>query len=96
MIVTRVSPGQATQQMQARAKEAGAQFEAILLNTVFGDLERSFTQLPGGSEDAISKSYDGFGMEAISSGLARSGGAGLGAFIAKALLARANDHKVGV
>ena len=72
--------------MQARASQAGAQFEAILLNMVFGELQRTFSQLPGASRDAVSKSYDGFGTEALSAGLARSGGIGLGAFIAKALL----------
>src|SRR5213595_48423 len=72
--------------LQAKANQAGAQFEAILLNMVFGELQRTFSQLPGTSRDAVSKSYDGFGTEALSAGLARSGGVGLGAFIAKALL----------
>src|SRR5256714_10732350 len=72
--------------LQAKADKAGAQCEAILLNMVFGELQRTFSQLPGASRDAVSKSYDGFGTEALSAGLARSGGIGLGAFIAKALL----------
>src|SRR5438874_13364590 len=72
--------------LQAKADRAGAQFEAILLNMVFGELQRTFSQLPGATRDAVSKSYDGFGTEALTAGLARSGGIGLGAFIAKALL----------
>src|SRR2546421_3556180 len=72
--------------LQAKADKAGAQFEAILLNMVFGELQRTFSQLPGATHDAVSKSYDGFGTEALTAGLARSGGIGLGAFIAKALL----------
>ena len=72
--------------LQAKAEKAGAQFEAILLNMVFGELQRTFSQLPGATRDAVSKSYDGFGTEALTAGLARSGGIGLGAFIAKGLV----------
>ena len=75
--------------LQARANQAGAQFEGILLNMVFGELQRTFSQLPGSTRDAVSKSYDGFGAEALTSGLARSGGIGLGAFISQALMRRA-------
>ena len=78
--------------LQANADKAGAQFEAILLNMVFGELQRTFSQLPGAARDAVSKSYDGFGTEALTAGLARSGGVGLGAFIAKGLMNQAR-HK---
>jgi Rod binding domain-containing protein len=74
--------------LQAKADKAGAQFEAILLNMVFGELQRTFSQLPGATRDAVSKSYDGFGTEALTAGLARSGGVGLGAFIAKGLMSQ--------
>ena len=40
---------------QAKANRAGAQFEAILLNMVFGELQRTFSQLPGATRDAVSK-----------------------------------------
>jgi Rod binding domain-containing protein len=75
--------------LQAKAEKAGAQFEGILLNMVFGELQRTFSQLPGSTRDAVSKSYDGFGTEALTAGLARSGGVGLGAFIAKGLMRQA-------
>ena len=78
--------------LQAKADKAGAQFEAILLNMVFGELQRSFSQLPGATRDAVSKSYDGFGTEALTAGLARSGGVGLGAFIAKGLMKQAKHE----
>jgi Rod binding domain-containing protein len=78
-----------TDLLKARASQAGAQFEGILLNMVFGELQRTFSQLPGSTRDAVSKSYDGFGTEALTSGLARSGGIGLGAFITKALMKQA-------
>jgi hypothetical protein len=81
---------------QAKAAKAGAQFEAILLNLVFGDLQKTFSQLPGTSQDPISKSYAGFGMEALTTGLARNGGIGLGSFITKALLAHSKQNSEGV
>ena len=81
-----------TDPLQVKADRAGAQFEAILLNMVFGELQRAFSQLPGATRDAVSKSYDGFGTEALTAGLARSGGVGLGAFIAKGLMNQAR-HK---
>ena len=82
--------------LQARADKAGAQFEAILLNMVFGELERTFSQWPGGAHDAVSKSYDGFGTEALTAGLARGGGVGLGAFIAQGLMKQAQPERPGI
>jgi Rod binding domain-containing protein len=85
-----------TDPLQARADKAGAQFEAILLNMVFGELQRTFSQLPGAARDAVSKSYDGFGTEALTAGLARSGGVGLGAFIAKGLMKQATHERPSI
>ena len=82
--------------LQTKADKAGAQFEAILLNMVFGELQRTFSQLPGATRDAVSKSYDGFGTEALTAGLARSGGVGLGAFIAKGLMNQARHKSSGI
>jgi hypothetical protein len=72
--------------LQAKAQNSGSQFEAILLNMVFGDLQRTFSQVPGTTEDGVTRSYDGLGMEALTSGLARTSGIGLGTFIARALI----------
>lgn len=82
--------------LQTRAGKAGTQFEGILLNMVFGELQRTFSQLPGATRDAVSKSYDGFGTEALTAGLARSGGVGLGAFIAKGLLKQAQRERPSI
>ena len=73
--------------LQAKAQKAGSQFEAILLNMVFANLQRTCAQLPGTTEEGITRSYDGLGIEALTSGLARTGGIGLGAFIARELIA---------
>lgn len=90
--VMATTSGASAEPVQARAAKAGAQFEGILLNMVFGELQRTFSQLPGATRDAVSKSYDGFGTEALTAGLARSGGVGLGAFIAKGLMRQAKHE----
>jgi Rod binding domain-containing protein len=98
MVPLPVSQGSAADldSLKARANQAGAQFEGILLNLVFGELQRTFSQLPGSTRDAVSKSYDGFGTEALTSGMARSGGIGLGAFIAKGLIKQATHGSDGI
>jgi Rod binding domain-containing protein len=96
MNVTRVSPFEASDQTQAQAIKAGAQFEAILLNMVFGDLQKTISQLPGASVDAITKSYDGFGMEALTTALAQNRSIGLGPFISRSLLAHEKQAASGV
>jgi Rod binding domain-containing protein len=74
-----------------KALQAGTQFEAVLLNSLMGSLEHSFSHLPGGKkEDQASESYGGMAMQALTSGLARSGGIGVGKIIAAALLK--NSH----
>src|SRR5258708_9647721 len=88
---TTASP--ASQPERARAFEAGAQFEAVLLNTVLGPLEHSFSHLPGGKkEDQASEGYSGMAMQALTSGLARSGGIGVGKMIAEELLKHAQPE----
>ena len=69
-----------------KIKQAGAQFEAVLLNSVFGSLEQTFSRLPGTHQDTTSKSYDSLAMQALTSGLAQSGGIGLGRLIAEKLM----------
>jgi hypothetical protein len=96
MNVTTVSSAAMIDQTQAKAMKAGQQFEAILLNLAFGDLQKAFSQLPGANEDFVAISYNGFGMEALTSGLARGRGIGLGAFITKALLAHVEHGNRGV
>ncbi|HJT72106.1 MAG TPA: hypothetical protein VJ731_18045 [Terriglobales bacterium] len=86
MQVTTVSAAHTVGVDESRAIKAGAQFEGILLNMVFGDLERTFSQLPGSREDGVSKSYESYAVEGLTSGMAKSGGVGLGRFIAKALV----------
>jgi Rod binding domain-containing protein len=75
----------------SKTMKAGMQFEAILLNSLLGGLERAFTNLPGKKEDHSTEAYSGFAMQALASGLAESGGIGVGRLIAKALDRRSEN-----
>lgn len=80
----------------AKARKAGAQFEAVLLNNVLGGVERTFTDLPGGHKDQCTEVYSGLAMQTLSSALAQRGGVGLGSLIADALVERAgHSHQDG-
>jgi len=73
---------------ETKALRAGSEFEAVLLNTVFGGLQAAFTHLPGTHQSNSTKAYDGMAMQALTSGLSRSGGIGMGAFVTRWLEAR--------
>jgi Rod binding domain-containing protein len=73
----------------AKALRAGTQFEAVLLNAVFGGLQSAFTHLPGGGQRTNStQSYDAIAMQALTSGISHAGGIGLGALVGRWLAAR--------
>ena len=77
--------------VHSKAMKAGMEFEAILLNNLLGGLERAFTNLPGKKEDHSTEAYSGLAMQALASGLAESGGIGVGRLIAKALDKRSQN-----
>ena len=68
--------------------KAAHEFEAVLLNTVLGPLERTFSSLPGKETDAISDNYHSLGMQALTSSLAGKGGFGIADMIVKSLSKR--------
>ena len=72
----------------AKAVKAAKDFEAVLLNAVFSDLQTAFTDLPGKTLSNSAKAYNGIAMQALASGLSRGGGIGLGAFVARCLESR--------
>jgi Rod binding domain-containing protein len=82
--ITRSSPD--ANRAEDKARKAGEDFEAVLLNNALGGLERAFTHLPGENVSRSSQAYNGFAIEALSSGLAQAGGVGLGSLVTKALL----------
>jgi Rod binding domain-containing protein len=79
------SPEPATPIPSPKATNAAVQFEAVLLNAVFGGIQWVFRQLPGNQQSAINKSYAGMAMEALTAELARGGGIGLAKFISRNL-----------
>lgn len=79
--------------ISAKAQKAGAEFEGVLLNIVLGAVERSFSELPGAKVQQEDQAYNGLGMQALTSGLARARGIGLGKMIASALEQSEQAHQ---
>ena len=82
-------PAAATEHVRKIAKAAN-DFEAVLLNTLLGPLEKTFASLPGKETDAVSDDYHSLGMQALASSLAARGGVGIAAMIVKSLSKRDN------
>ena len=75
-----------TEAYAARVMHAAHQFEAVLLNSLLGSLEHSFSALPGKKPDSIAENYHAMGMQALASTLAARGGVGIANMIAHNLL----------
>lgn len=88
-----ISPTSANTAVSVKAQKAGAEFEGVLLNIVMGAVERSFSELPGTKVQRENQAYDRLGMQALTSGLARAGGIGLGKMIAAALEKSEQAHQ---
>ena len=86
---TPAASGPATDHAHKIAK-AAHDFEAVLLNTLLGPLEKTFSSLPGKETDAVSDNYQSLGMQALCSNLAAKGGVGIADMIVKSLSKR--DH----
>ena len=65
-----------------KIEKAAREFESVLLNTVLGPLERTFSSLPGKDNDVESDNYQSMGMQALSSALTAKGGLGIANLIA--------------
>jgi len=78
--VSQVSPVNSTvaeSTHTAKMVRAAHQFEAVLLNSLLGSLQHSFSSLGGQKTDSESTNYDYVGMQALSSALAARGGIGI-------------------
>lgn len=69
----------------ARLLHAARQFEALLLETLLGPVEKTFASVPG-AEDPSAASYQSLGAEALASGLAGRGGLGIADLIVRSLM----------
>jgi Rod binding domain-containing protein len=65
---------------------AAHEFEALLLNTLLGPLEQTFSSLPGKKPDSESDNYHYLGMQALASTLAAGKGLGIADMIVRSLL----------
>ena len=68
--------------------KAAREFEAVLLNSLLGPLEKTFSSLPGKEADPVSDNYQSLGMQALASTLAARGGLGIAGMIVKSLSKR--------
>jgi Rod binding domain-containing protein len=66
--------------------KAARDFEAVLLTSLFGSLEKTFTAIGAKSTDPGANDYQFMGAQALGSGLAASGGIGIAGMIVHNLL----------
>jgi len=99
--VLQVQQDQLVRQMQSpdrlsdeKIDKGSKEFEAILVGSWLQQAEQSFTTLPGTDDeddkDVASGQVMSFGVQALSTSLAASGGIGIGKMIAKAMHAAAD------
>jgi len=89
--VSHVAPANPTAEAAQSGKltRTARQFEAILLNSLLGPLQHSFSSLGGKKTDSGSDNYSYLGMQALASALAARGGIGIADLIVRSL------HKPG-
>jgi Rod binding domain-containing protein len=81
-------PSALTTEHARKIANAAHEFEAVLLNSMLGPLEHTFSSLPGKETDAVSDNYHSLGMQALSGSLAAKGGVGIAGMIVKSLSKR--------
>jgi Rod binding domain-containing protein len=77
----------------AKIDKGSKEFEAILLGSWLQQAEQSFSTLPGADDDnkdVASDQVTSFGVQALSTSLAASGGIGISKMVAKAMHAAAD------
>jgi peptidoglycan hydrolase FlgJ len=76
----------------AKIKKVAKEFEAVLLNSLLGPIEKSFALLPGANSDSAASQYQSMETQALSTALANAGGLGIADMIVRNLL-HSNDVK---
>ena len=71
-----------------KIRHAAQEFEAVLLNTLLGSLEKTFATMPGSKLGTGADQYQSLGAQALASGLAARGGIGIADLIARRLQAQ--------
>jgi Rod binding domain-containing protein len=71
----------------AKIKKAAREFESVLLNSLLGPLQKSFSTLPGGKpEDPESGQYHSMEIQSLANALSSAGGLGIADMIVRNLL----------
>lgn len=71
----------------SKIKKAAHDFESVLLNSLLGPLQKSFSTLPGAKpEDSQSGQYQSMETQALSTALSSGGGLGIADMIVRNLL----------
>jgi len=77
--------GNANCRAPQKVVQAAHQFEAVLLNTLLGSLEKSMAKAPGASAEDSGTDYSYMGTQALASLLGDRGALGVAAMITKKL-----------
>jgi Rod binding domain-containing protein len=86
ILMSQATPAGSDTAIHARkVVHAAHEFEAVLLNTMLGPLEQTFSSLPGKKPDSESDNYHYLGMQALSSTLANSKAFGISDLIIRKL-----------
>lgn len=83
---------------KAKIENGAKQFEALLLSGWLQQVEQTMATVPGADDDPDGAGKDqmmSLGVQSLAQSLANSGGIGLGAMIAKAMLASAQKEETG-
>lgn len=73
--------------IDGKIRHAAQEFEAVLLNTLLGSLEKTFATLPGTKLETGADQYQSLGAQSLASGLAERGGIGIADLNARSLQA---------
>jgi Rod binding domain-containing protein len=71
---------------------AAREFEGLLLASVLGPLERSFSAISGDAQVPGSEAYQSLGMQAVAGAMANHGGIGIAEMVARSLL-KSESHR---
>ena len=83
--VSHVTGAEGNDPQTRRIVHTARQFEAVLLNSLFGSLEKTFSSLPGKTQEVGSDDYHHLGMQALASTLSANGGVGIADMIVRHL-----------
>jgi Rod binding domain-containing protein len=86
--VPAVTTRHASEPYVQKARKAARQFEAQMIATLLGPVEKSFAAIPGEATDPGADNYQAMGVQALATQMAESGGLGIAALIMRRLAER--------